>query len=113
MDGTMAEAEAVRDDQARLSTTQRFAMLRYMGLRLAIFLVALGVLWGVVAATGHVVTVNGGLYLSMGALLVSGIASFFLLNRQRDAVSTNITARADRITRRINENAANEDEDQD
>jgi CHASE1-domain containing sensor protein len=64
-----------------------------------------------VAATGHIVTGNGALYLCMGALLVSGVASFFLLNRQRDAMSAQVTARAERITRRVQENASMEDED--
>jgi hypothetical protein len=47
----------------------------------------------------------------MGALIVSGVASFFILNRQRDAMSAQVTARAERITRRVNANAAMEDED--
>jgi hypothetical protein len=76
-----------------------------------VFVVSLAVLWGVVALTGHVITGNGVLYLMMGALLVSGVASFFLLNKQRDAMSTQVTARADRITQRVAANAAMEDED--
>src|SRR6185312_10613531 len=89
----------------------KHATLRYATLRLGIFVVSLGVLWGVIAATGHVVTGNGALYLCMGALILSGVASFFLLNRQRDAMSAQVTARAERITRRVQENAAMEDED--
>jgi hypothetical protein len=78
--------------------------LRYFTLRLAIFLVSLGVLWGVVAATGHIVTANGALYLMMGAVLMSGVASFFLLNRQRDEMSV-------RLTRKIETSATMEDEE--
>ena len=105
-DGKTAEvASAASAAQAKHAT------LRYATLRIAIFLVSLGVLWGGVAATGHLVTGNGALYLMMGALLVSGIASFFLLNRQRDAMSAQVTARAERLTRRIGENAAMEDDD--
>lgn len=89
----------------------KHATLRYATLRIAIFLVALGVLWGAVEVTGRKVTGNGALYLCMGALLVSGIVSFFLLNRQRDAMSAQVTARAERITRRVQENASMEDED--
>jgi hypothetical protein len=96
---------------AAAAAQARHATLRYATLRIVIFLVSLGVMWGVVAATGHIVTGNGALYLCMGALLVSGIASFFLLNRQRDAMSAQVTARAERITRRVQENAAMEDED--
>ena len=65
--------------------------MRYATLRIGIFLVSLAVLWGGVAATGHIVTGNGVLYLMMGALLVSGVASFFLLSRQRDAMSVQVT----------------------
>ncbi len=89
----------------------KHATLLYATMRIAIFVVSLGVLWGIVALTGHVVTANGSLYLVMGALLVSGAASFFLLNRQRDAMSAQVARRADRMTRRINLNAAMEDDD--
>jgi len=94
-----------------VSATAKHATLRYATLRIAIFVVSLGVLWGVVAATGHVVTGNGALYLMMGALLVSGVASFFLLSRQRDAMSARVTARTEKLTDRVRANAALEDED--
>ncbi len=79
----------------------KHATLLYATMRIGIFVVSLGVLWGIVAATGHVVTTNGSLYLVMGALLLSGAVSFFLLNRQRDAVSAQLTRRAERMTKRI------------
>ena len=45
------------DQQARLiaASAAKHATLRYATLRIVIFIVSLGVLWGVVAATGHVV----------------------------------------------------------
>lgn len=89
----------------------KHATMRYATLRIAIFLASLGVLWGLVAATGHIVTGNGVLYLMMGALLVSGVASFFLLSRQRDAMSVQVTRRAERMTVKFEANAAMEDED--
>jgi hypothetical protein len=89
----------------------RHATLRYATLRIAIFVLSLAVLWGAVALTGHIVTGNGVLYLMMGALLISGIASFFLLSRQRDAMSAQVAARAERMTDRFQANAALEDED--
>jgi hypothetical protein len=98
-------------DQGKFSIGGRHATLRYATLRIAVFVVTLGVLWGIVAATGHVVTTNGSLYLMMGALLVSGIASFFLLDRQRDLMSERVAARAERMTKRIDANASMEDED--
>ncbi|MEY9861813.1 hypothetical protein ABH935_007456 [Catenulispora sp. GAS73] len=89
----------------------KHATMRYATLRIAIFIVSLAVLWGAVAATGHIVTGNGVLYLMMGALLVSGVASFFLLSRQRDAMSVQVTRRTERMAHKFEENAAMEDED--
>ena len=89
----------------------KHATMRYATLRIAIFLASLAVLWGAVAATGHIVTGNGVLYLMMGALLVSGVASFFLLSRQRDAMSVQVTRRTERLADRFQENASMEDED--
>jgi hypothetical protein len=89
----------------------KHATMRYATLRIGIFLVSLAVLWGLVAATGHIVTGNGVLYLMMGALLVSGVASFFVLSRQRDAMSVQVTRRAERMTGKFEANAAMEDED--
>jgi len=108
------------DDATTASTTTasavsaasaKHATLRYATLRIAIFIVSLGVLWGIVAATGHIVTGNGALYLMMGALLVSGVASFFLLSRQRDAMSVQVTARTEKLADKFQANAALEDED--
>jgi hypothetical protein len=89
----------------------KYATMRYATLRIGIFILSLAVLWGGVAATGHIVTGNGVLYLMMGALLVSGVASFFLLSRQRDAMSVQVTRRTERLASRFEENAAMEDED--
>jgi hypothetical protein len=101
------------DRQARLiaATAAKHATLRYATLRIVIFIMSLGVLWGAVAATGHVVTGNGALYLMMGALLLSGVASFFLLSRQRDAMSARVAARTEKLTEKFQANAALEDED--
>ncbi|GAA1976887.1 DUF4229 domain-containing protein [Catenulispora subtropica] len=105
-------AAGTPDLEARLvSASAKHATLRYATLRIAIFIVSLGVLWGVVAATGHIVTGAGALYLMMGALLVSGVASFFLLSRQRDAMSEQVTARTEKLAGRFQANAALEDED--
>lgn len=89
----------------------RHATMRYATLRIGIFIVSLALLWALVAVTGHTVTGNGALYLMMGALLISGIASFFLLSRQRDAMSVQVTRRTDRLADRFQSNAAMEDED--
>jgi hypothetical protein len=89
----------------------KHATLRYATLRIAIFILSLAALWGAVAATGRTVTGNGVLYLMMGSLLISGVASFFLLSRQRDAMSEQVSRRADRMTDKFQANAAMEDED--
>ncbi|GAA2013820.1 hypothetical protein GCM10009839_05860 [Catenulispora yoronensis] len=106
------EATDTPDLAARVvSATAKHATLRYTTLRIAIFIISLGVLWGGVAATGHIVTGNGVLYLMMGSLLVSGVASFFLLSRQRDAMSAQVTRRTEKLTATVRANAALEDED--
>ena len=113
--GTAAEADARTDSETlaagAAAAQSRHATMRYATLRIGIFLVSLAVLWGGVAATGHIVTGNGVLYLMMGALLVSGVASFFLLSGQRDAMSVQVTRRTERLATRFEESAAMEDED--
>ena len=111
-----ASAEDARTDSDTLAAgaaaaVAEHATMRYATLRIGIFLLSLAVLWGAVAATGHIVTGNGVLYLMMGALLVSGVASFFLLSRQRDAMSVQVTRRTDRLADRFQESASMEDED--
>lgn len=112
---TAAGADARTDSETlaagAAAAQSKHATMRYATLRIGIFLVSLAVLWGVVAATGHIVTGNGVLYLMMGALLVSGVASFFLLSRQRDAMSAQVTRRTERLAGRFEESAAMEDED--
>jgi Protein of unknown function (DUF4229) len=117
---TAGKAEATAADARTESQTlaagaaaaqSKHATMRYATLRIGIFVVSLAVLWGAVAATGHIVTGNGVLYLMMGALLISGVASFFLLSRQRDAMSVQVTRRTERLADRFQESASIEDED--
>ena len=112
-DAAEAPAESESDILAAgaAAAQSKHATMRYATLRIGIFLVSLAVLWGLVAATGHVVTGNGVLYLMMGALLVSGVASFFLLSRQRDAMSVQVTRRTERMADKFEANTAMEDED--
>jgi hypothetical protein len=110
-----AEADARTDSETlaagAAAAQSKHATMRYATLRIGIFLASLVVLWGGIAATGHIVTGNGVLYLMMGALLISGVVSFFLLSRQRDAMSVQVTQRTERLASRFEENAAMEDED--
>lgn len=70
--------------------------------RLALFAATAGVLF--------LVGARGFLLLAL-AILISGIVSFVLLSRQRDAISDSVTERAGRIRQNLAEGAAREDTD--
>ena len=78
------------------------SVLIYSLSRLALFAATTGVLF-LVGARG---------FLLVGlAILISGVISFVLLSRQRDAVSNSVTERAGRIRDNLAEGAAREDND--
>jgi hypothetical protein len=90
----------------------RHVVLRYTTLRIAIFVGALVVLRLAFAVAG--VSLAGSsalLYLMLAALLISGAASFFLLNRQRDAMSAAMVERTGRIGSKIEASASMEDDE--
>jgi hypothetical protein len=90
----------------------RHVVLRYTTLRIAIFVVALVVLRVAFAIAG--VSLAGGsalLYLMLAALLISGLASFFLLNKQRDAMSEAVVARSGRLNEKVKASASMEDDE--
>jgi hypothetical protein len=76
-------------------------LLAYTGLRLLVFAVALVLLWLVGAR---------GLLLVALAVLISGVASYVLLSRQRDALSSTMVTRWRSINDRIDTRARPEDE---
>jgi Protein of unknown function (DUF4229) len=78
------------------------SVLIYSLSRLALFAATAGVLFLVGAR---------GLLLLALSILVSGVVSFVLLSRQRDAVSSSVTERAGRIRGNLAEGAAREDSD--
>jgi hypothetical protein len=78
------------------------SVLIYTLSRLALFAVTAGVLF--------LVGARGFLLLAL-AILISGVISFVLLSRQRDAVSSSVTERANRIRQNLAEGAAREDTD--
>jgi hypothetical protein len=84
-------------DEAR----RAHAALRYTTLRLAIFLVALALLWLVRAR---------GVVLVALALAISGLASYVLLGRQREAMSAQLAAASSRRRERAQARAAREDD---
>lgn len=80
----------------------RHPVLVYSLLRAGLFVVALGLL--------YLAGARGVLLLAM-ALLVSGLASLWLLTRHRDAVSAAVVERSRRARARLDEAAAGEDAD--
>ncbi|GLY79909.1 DUF4229 domain-containing protein [Actinoallomurus iriomotensis] len=78
------------------------SVLIYTLSRLVLFAVTAGVLF--------LVGARGFLLLAL-AILISGVISFVLLSRQRDAVSNSVTERAGRIRQNLAEGAAREDGD--
>jgi hypothetical protein len=83
--------------------------LVYTGLRIGIFVASLLVIGGVWAlATGE--DQVPALWVVVLAFLVSGLASAFLLNRQREAFAQRVSDRADRAAARFQEAKAKEDE---
>jgi Protein of unknown function (DUF4229) len=78
------------------------SVLIYTLSRLALFAATAGVL--------YLVGAHGFLLLAL-AILISGVISFVLLSRQRDAVSRSVTERASRIQQGLAEGAAREDTD--
>ena len=82
--------------------------LVYTGLRIALFLASLGTVIGVWAlATGGRVNLLISVVL---AFLVSGVASYYLLSRQRAAFARRVEERASRATAAFEARKAREDQ---
>ena len=93
-------------DGGRLSVRRLVAEMRatfaYTAARLLIFVAMLGLLW-LLGARG---------FLLFGlALVISGIISFVVLSRQRDAMSGAITSRIGNFRQRLDEGTRAEDDD--
>jgi hypothetical protein len=80
----------------------------YTGLRLVLFAASFGIVVGVWSLLTGSVPVLLALII---ALVVSGIGSYFLLDRQRQALALRVQTRAERMTQRIEEMRAAEDQD--
>ena len=78
--------------------------------RLALFLATFAVLWGVGHAFWASTTANL-LWAAFVALLISSVASLFLLRRLREALARDLAKRADRMSRRYEAARAREDAD--
>lgn len=80
----------------------------YTALRIALFLASLGVVIGVWLLITDEVPLQWAVVV---AFVISGIGSYFLLNRPRDAFARKVEARAARATARFDEMKAKEDAD--
>jgi hypothetical protein len=80
----------------------------YTGLRLLIFAASVAMVFGVWMAVAGSVSI---MWVLVVGLLLSGIASYFLLGRQRAALATHVDARAHRAAAKFDEIRAKEDLD--
>lgn len=80
----------------------------YTLLRLVLFASSFGVVVGVWFLIDGQVPV---LWAVVIAFLLSGVGSYFLLNRPREALARRVQVRADRMTARIDEMRSKEDAD--
>ena len=81
----------------------------YTALRLVLFLGSLGIVIGLWSAVSDEVPVFWAVVL---AFVISGVGSFFLLNRQREAFAHRVELRAARASAKIEEMRAKEDVDE-
>ena len=90
------------------------ATLRYTTLRLALFLAALAVMWGIAKLAGmDLSTDTNRLILLAVAILLSSSISFFALSRYRDAMSAGLVARSQRMSKKLQDAQSFEDEEED
>ena len=80
----------------------------YTALRLGLFLASLLVVAGVWMLIADSVPI---LWVVVIAFVMSGVASYFLLNRQREAFARRVESRADRMQQRFEEMKSKEDVD--
>ena len=80
----------------------------YTALRLALFAASVAVVGGIWLAVGDSANVMWVLVISLG---VSGVASYFVLGRQRTALAHHVDDRARRASERFEELKAKEDAD--
>ncbi len=80
----------------------------YTGLRLLLFMATLAVVFGVWLLLADQVPV---LWAVVIAFALSGVASYFLLDRSREALARRVQARADRASVALEARRAKEDAD--
>jgi ABC-type bacteriocin/lantibiotic exporter with double-glycine peptidase domain len=90
----------------RLGVVKEFWI--YTGLRIALFVASLGVVAGVWMLVSDEVPV---LWVVVVAFAISGVASYYLLDRQRQAFARRVEARAARAAQAFEASKAKEDRD--
>ncbi|WP_460828723.1 DUF4229 domain-containing protein [Nocardioides hungaricus] len=80
----------------------------YTGLRALLFLASFGIVVGLWLLFTDDVSVLAALII---ALVVSGVGSYFLLNRPRELLARQVQSRAERMTAKVEEMKAKEDQD--
>jgi hypothetical protein len=80
----------------------------YTGLRLLLFAASVAVVGGIWLAVSDSANV---MWILIIALVVSGAASYVVLGRQRTALAHHVDERASRMSARIDEMKAKEDQD--
>ena len=80
----------------------------YTGLRVLLFVATAAVVFGIWLAVAGSAPI---MWVLVVALLVSGLASYFMLARQRTALAQNVDERARRATTKFEELKAKEDVD--
>ena len=78
----------------------------YTGLRLALFLASFGIVVGVWLLVADRVPI---LWAVVIAFVASGLGSYFLLNRPREALARRVQVRADAMSSKIEESRSKED----
>ena len=80
----------------------------YTALRIVLFLASLAIVLGVWMLLSDTVSVTWAVVI---AFVISGVGSYFLLNRQRAAFARRVEVRAERATAKFEEMKAREDAD--
>ena len=80
----------------------------YTGLRVLLFAATAAVVFGIWLAVAGTAPI---MWVLVVALLISGLASYFMLARQRAALARNVDERARRATSKFEELKAKEDVD--
>jgi uncharacterized membrane protein len=80
----------------------------YTGLRLVLFVAAAAVVFGIWLAIAGTAPI---MWVLVIALVISGFASYFLLDRQRAALAQHVDERARRATAKFEEMKTKEDVD--